>query len=73
MLITHGPPGGIMDFGLGCQDLLDRVRRVAPRVHIFGHIHECYGVEESGGIRFVNASIMDARYTVTRRPVTIDL
>jgi Icc-related predicted phosphoesterase len=73
VLITHGPPSGIMDFGLGCEELLKRVFRATPKVHIFGHIHECYGVREVDGIRFINASIMDEQFAITKQPVTIDL
>lgn len=49
VLITHGPPHGILDrasdgFLCGCQDMLEIVRtRVKPRLHVFGHIHEGYG------------------------------
>jgi len=72
VLITHGPPSGIMDYGLGCEELLKRLSRSTPKIHIFGHIHECYGVQEIEGIRFINASIMDERYRITEQPVTID-
>lgn len=79
VLITHGPPHKIMDgvenfdgrkceweiLHCGCMPLRDRVFEIKPQLHIFGHIHEGYGVEEHEGIKFVNASIMDKRY----RPV----
>jgi len=48
-LLTHGPPYSIRDYNsskesFGCADLLDEiVTRVRPRVHLFGHIHECRG------------------------------
>ena len=61
VLITHGPPRGILDevFGgerVGCADLLERVRKVNPKVHVFGHIHEARGMHEQDGTTFVNAS-----------------
>jgi hypothetical protein len=49
VLITHGPPHGLLDaamdgFLCGCEELLEAVTtRVKPRLHIFGHIHEGYG------------------------------
>jgi len=49
VLITHGPPYGILDRSsndhkpLGDQYLLEAVRRVHPRLHVFGHIHNSYG------------------------------
>jgi 3',5'-cyclic AMP phosphodiesterase CpdA len=49
ILITHGPPKGILDmaengFLCGCPYLKQEVlSRVKPRIHVFGHIHEAYG------------------------------
>jgi Icc-related predicted phosphoesterase len=71
VLVTHGPPVGILDYvprgqqHVGCTDLLARVAEVKPRVHAFGHIHEGAGVLERDGTTFVNASICDEKY----RPV----
>ena len=61
VLITHGPPRGILDRTLydehvGCDDLLAALKRVRPRMHVFGHIHEAYGVVEIDGTVYVNAS-----------------
>ena len=57
VLITHGPPYGHGDVALphvrehpsavGCAELLSAVRRVRPRLHVFGHIHEGHGVSLS--------------------------
>lgn len=77
VLITHGPPHGILDEcpsdgsvsgmeNAGCEELLREVcNRVRPKVHLFGHIHEGSGEIEQHGIKFVNASICDGDY----RPV----
>ncbi|MDP3276076.1 MAG: metallophosphatase domain-containing protein [Deltaproteobacteria bacterium] len=45
VLITHGPPDDIGDHTktegrTGCQDLRARVATIAPKLHMFGHIHE---------------------------------
>ncbi|KAG9085352.1 Cyclin-dependent kinase catalytic subunit [Ceratobasidium sp. 370] len=50
ILITHGPPLNHLDKTTrgkpaGCQALLDRMWRVQPMLHVFGHIHEARGVE----------------------------
>ncbi|MCJ1407989.1 hypothetical protein MMC19_002061 [Ptychographa xylographoides] len=50
ILLTHGPPYGILDEtshgdNAGCENLLAAVGRCRPRVHCFGHIHEGYGAE----------------------------
>lgn len=82
VLITHGPPFGIMDEvirrdgGLehaGCRSLLDRVRHIAPSYHLFGHIHEGRGQEVENGVTFCNVSTMDERYQIRHSPVVIDL
>ncbi|BEJ17949.1 hypothetical protein CspHIS471_0702260 [Cutaneotrichosporon sp. HIS471] len=43
ILVTHGPPYGYLDGGYGCRSLRREVRRVIPRLHVYGHIHECRG------------------------------
>lgn len=60
ILLTHGPPLGIADttfrgYAVGCADLLERVRQVRPKLHVFGHIHEAAGVCQSEHTLFVNA------------------
>ena len=68
VLITHGPPHGILDqtvrgkLNVGCEDLLEAVYRVKPKLHVFGHIHEVKGRKEYDGITFINASSVDLRY-----------
>ncbi|MCC6461480.1 MAG: metallophosphatase domain-containing protein [Saprospiraceae bacterium] len=75
VLITHGPPYGLLDEVLrdprpvGCRDLLRRVQEIRPRVHVFGHIHEGYGQRLENGTLFINASLLDVRYQVVNPPV----
>lgn len=74
--MTHGPPYGILDkteegLLVGCEELLAAVRRVQPKVHIFGHIHEGYGTLRREGTLFVNASIMTERYEPLNKPITV--
>jgi len=78
VLITHGPPFGILDVSLsgehvGCEDLSRRIRAVRPRVHVFGHIHECHGAEVIDGTLYVNASICDDGNRVRYAPYVIDI
>lgn len=82
ILVTHGPPKGILDRVLdphpgedphvGDVNLLYHVKRALPRVHIFGHIHEGAGSYESDvwTTKFYNACICDVHYQPTN-PVTI--
>ncbi len=77
VLITHGPPRGHGDMtcrgeAAGCDDLLEAVERVQPRVHIFGHIHEGAGVTLNGRTTFINASICDLAYRPVNAPVVYE-
>ena len=61
VLVTHGPPHGILDEAhgathAGCEALRERVLEIEPRLHIFGHIHEARGRLERGATTFINAS-----------------
>jgi Icc-related predicted phosphoesterase len=62
ILVTHGPPFGILDSdpvsGLhaGCRELFDAVMDVRPKLHVCGHIHAAYGVFQTEHTTFVNAS-----------------
>ncbi|HEX2536200.1 MAG TPA: metallophosphatase domain-containing protein [Chitinophagaceae bacterium] len=78
LLITHGPPFGIMDEVLhekhaGCRDLLSRVQEIRPKVHLFGHIHEGYGQVQKNGILYINASVVNEAYELTHPPVVFQL
>ena len=48
IVVTHGPPKGIMDTTrgqgrAGCSDLFTAIARARPRIHCFGHIHQGWG------------------------------
>ncbi|KAM7203829.1 Metallo-dependent phosphatase-like protein [Naviculisporaceae sp. PSN 640] len=50
VVITHGPPCGILDrtedkIRLGCPLLFEAVERARPRMHCFGHVHEGWGAK----------------------------
>lgn len=68
VLITHGPPYGILDQTmsgeehLGCAELLKAVQAKKPKVHVFGHIHGGAGAFENGDTRFINAAYLNERY-----------
>lgn len=78
VLVTHGPPYGILDRCYdgalsGCEDLRAAIERVRPRVHVFGHIHEAYGTTRVGQTLFINASICTLRYRPTNPAIVVDL
>ena len=77
ILITHGPPHGILDkterlVNAGCEDLHKRVFDVNPKIHVFGHIHEGYGMREIDDVIFINASALDAHYLYSNKPIDLE-
>lgn len=88
ILITHGPPRSHGDLvcasystnkgeEVGCWDLREALKRVKPKVHLFGHIHEGYGVTEieydGGGKTYcINASICTEYYDPSNKPIVFD-
>jgi len=82
ILITHEPPRGILDLShykhdhVGCPYLLNRViNSVKPKIHVFGHVHTNYGIEEHHGITFINASSLNGKYAVDQKhtPILLDI
>lgn len=78
ILITHGPPCGILDkledgTAVGCRDLRERLRDVRPKLVVFGHIHHCRGQIEVDGTRYLNAAICDEAYRAVNKPMVVDL
>lgn len=88
ILITHGPPLGFQDQVIGgivageeelgghvgCEDLREAVlNRVKPKYHIFGHIHEAYGMTEYDGITFINATTCNVQYQPVNEPWVIEI
>lgn len=78
ILITHGPIFRTLDANsegqhVGCKDLFNKVQEIKPKVHICGHIHESYGSIEKSGIKFINASVLNADYELTNIPIEFEL
>jgi len=74
VLITHGPPEGYGDKvsiagRSGCADLLDAARRVSPRLHMFGHIHQDGGFWVEDTIGFANVTTWECE----RAPSVFDV
>lgn len=76
VLITHGPPRGILDMTsrggrVGDRALLDALKNnsgLQPRVHCFGHVHKSYGTSVQNDILFCNAAVFNGK-----RPIVVDL
>ena len=74
ILITHGPPHGILDrvratYGgnqgenVGCERLAVKIKQTNAKLHVFGHIHEARGQLVQDGVLYVNASSLDHYYS----------
>lgn len=81
VLVTHGPPYGIMDvvpyppgFHAGCEDLYRRVMAMPNlRLHVFGHIHSGHGSVKIGNTTFINASICTEEYKPVNKPFIVSI
>ena len=73
ILITHGPPYGILDetethFNTGCKNLLEKIGSINLKYHIFGHIHEASGITKKKGTIYINASSVNLEYKIRNLP-----
>ena len=79
ILITHGPPKGILDRNIeghscGCPVLTEQVlMRVKPKLHIFGHIHESRGYKKVDQTEFYNVASRERLRDEVRPPTVIEL
>ena len=78
VLITHGPPWGILDSPpyrrdihdiarslLGDETLTAELSRIKPRLHVFGHIHVGAGqIEGNSGTLYVNAAVTNVDFSI---------
>lgn len=83
ILVTHCPPYAFLDeiyspqdrihLSVGSPSLLSKRVDCKPRLHIFGHVHEGYGIFEGNNTKFVNASHVNERYEPINQPIRIEL
>eukprot|EP01083_Nonionella_stella_P091838 256834_1 len=75
IIITHNPPQGVLDGGQGCNVLKQRVGKIRPLMHCFGHIHSDYGiyVDKKRGTYYVNAAIVDHQRKPAHAPIVLKI
>ncbi len=79
VLITHEAPYGTLDKNdimsrhQGCQNLLGAVRRVKPKLHVFGHIHGGYGRESAWNMTLINCAVVNNQRVLANAPSVVDL
>ncbi|QNI32089.1 metallophosphatase domain-containing protein [Alloacidobacterium dinghuense] len=79
ILITHGPPYGILDSGsdsqfhAGDRELFNAISRVKPRLSVFGHIHGCHGVIATEETIFANAALLGPLGDIDEEPIVLTI
>jgi Icc-related predicted phosphoesterase len=78
ILVTHGPPRGILDLTPGQQErigdpeLRSRVRELQSlRLHVFGHVHGAYGTVANDGVTFANVALMGHLGELVHEPLVM--
>lgn len=79
IMVSHQPPYRILDYSehygnFGSRSLLRKVKELNPKYHIFGHMHEDYGIKEEGGTTFINCALMgDSFERLPKPPVLFEV
>lgn len=79
VMVTHGPPFGILDRSpgetehQGDQVLLAAVKRIQPKLLVCGHVHGGYGTAYIGDTLAVNAALLGPDGALSNRPVVLRL
>lgn len=89
ILITHGPPKGILDVTtdiytgehvhVGSGALMRHVEdRITPRIHAFGHIHDEPGISNFGTVRrgttqFINCACCELTGRLTNHGCVVEI
>ncbi len=73
ILVLHGPPQGFGDWvprdeNVGSPSLIEKIRKIKPKLVVYGHIHPGFGVYECAGSTLANVSILNDRYVWTNLP-----
>ena len=71
ILVTHGPPHGILDNDSGCLRLREAVELLKPQLHLFGHVHGAHGMVTGKDTVFVNAALLGLSGGIEGTPVAL--
>ena len=77
-LLSHSTPLLFLDkterlMNVGCEDLYKRVFDIKPKIHLFGHIHYSYGVDNNSGVCYSNGAICGENYLPINKERIIEL
>lgn len=78
VLLTHSPVYSYLDLNregmhCGCELLYERVNKINPWIHAWGHLHEAYGQKSLESRELINASILNREYEVQNLPIRLEI
>ena len=77
VMCVHSPPAGYGDWisghHIGSPSLLEAIDARAPKLCVFGHVHQGYGRWQRGATELVNAAHCDMEYLPAHPPVALEL
>lgn len=74
VLLSHVPPSGFLSGErFGSEVLRAEVERLKPRCHLFGHVHEQFGMVASRGTLFVNGALSGDPDSPLRTPRVLEI
>lgn len=78
VLITHSPPYKINDLlkngeHIGSASLYTALNKKHINFHIFGHVHDAYGITQLNNTQFINASSIDNKHQHFNEPLSITI
>lgn len=84
IILTHGPPYGFGDIALsmenkkqldhcGSPGLIERILEIEPKLVVFGHIHNGFGIRKLGNTTIANVSYCNESYRPRNNPVIFEI
>lgn len=79
IIITHNPPYGIRDkvlyggYNIGSKDLLQRIKEIKPKLHVFGHVHYERGYFKTTDTIFINAALVNDAEELIYQPLYMEI
>ena len=77
VVITHEPPTMIMDYSSGTHwgniNIKKRVQEISPKMHLFGHAHDSYGVQKIYATIYSNAALLNDKNEFVNKPRLLEL
>lgn len=68
VLVTHEPPAMILDQTMGTNwgnaALREKIFKIKPAYHLFGHAHESHGIDKYNDTVFANGAVLDDMYNM---------